>query len=308
MKKRLTIAAISLMLVCIAMGVLCWLGLPGRNRSSRDPMQRTSRTDAGAKSSARVERPTDVRASALYRRAFQQADEGKMDLAINTLDGLVEKEPDSKLVVMALYQRAIGLESLGRVDEARAAYRRVQKEFPKSYICLRARERLAKLENREKHLSAAVGQGELEPLSYEEAGPSNDVPKADCGPEALYQACKLAGIQSTLQDLRELAGTGEKGTTMLGLAKAARAKGWDAQGLKVNYAYLQEMPMPVIAWMNGDHFLLVTKAEGAVVDLFDPGKGDRKISRQEFSRMWSGYVLALATNIKTSRTAMPTSE
>lgn len=284
-KTRSRIAVCALSMLGVAVGFWYLHRPAGEDSHSQRPPQ--------SRESPEHVRPTDKRARVLYQEAFKYADRGKMDLAIRIFDRLVSEEPDSDMVAMALYQRAIGLESLNRVDEAKHAYRSVQDRFPDSYLSLRAKRRLYDLEMKKKHLSAALSPRELDPLSVGVPASQPDASRADCGPEALHAACEFMGVPSTIDELAQTAGTSAKGTSMLGLARAARKKGLTARGLKVNYAYLDEMPMPAIVWVNGDHFMLITSVQGHVLTAFDPGVGQRKISRQSFTRTWSGYVLAL---------------
>ncbi|MCX5698901.1 MAG: cysteine peptidase family C39 domain-containing protein, partial [Candidatus Omnitrophica bacterium] len=51
-----------------------------------------------------------------------------------------------------------------------------------------------------------------------------------CGPDSLYQLCKLYGISSSPEEIAQLAGTTSEGTTALGLAQAAKKKGLEVQG------------------------------------------------------------------------------
>ena len=55
-----------------------------------------------------------------------------------------------------------------------------------------------------------------------------------CGPQSLLLVCRGLGVDAELDELRNLSGFDEeKGTTMLGLKKAAEAKGLHSIGMKI---------------------------------------------------------------------------
>src|SRR5207253_213202 len=80
---------------------------------------------------------------------------------------------------------------------------------------------------------------------------------ADCGPLALQAVCQKLGIKSDLRSLRATAGTNESGTTLEGLAKAARSLGLRAEGLQVDATALHELHNPAVLWFDGNHFIAI---------------------------------------------------
>ncbi len=115
-----------------------------------------------------------------------------------------------------------------------------------------------------------------------------------CGPDALAIICKQLGEATTPEELARLASTDRTGTSLAGLAKAAKAKGLAAEGLQVNYEYLRKMPKPVLAWVGGNHYVVVTAASRDAVELNDPAKGRYALAVGPFERIWDGYVLAVS--------------
>jgi len=93
---------------------------------------------------------------------------------------------------------------------------------------------------------------------------------ADCGPRALLLLCQRAGVRTNLTDLRRESGTTNQGTTMAGLARAAQAHGFRAQGVQVNPQALSELSRPALAWVEADHYVAVLSVNGDQATIHDP--------------------------------------
>ena len=119
---------------------------------------------------------------------------------------------------------------------------------------------------------------------------------ADCGPRALLLACEQLGVKATLPQLRQLAGTTQQGSSVEGLAQAAKAVGLQAEGVQVSREALPDVDMPALAYVNGNHFVLVEKmlgrGESGTVRLHDPNHAQEDtISQERLLRLCSGYLL-----------------
>jgi ABC-type bacteriocin/lantibiotic exporter with double-glycine peptidase domain len=123
----------------------------------------------------------------------------------------------------------------------------------------------------------------------------------DCGPAALAELLRRRGIAVTSERLEELAGTTPSGTTMLGLQRAAAAVGAESQGMILRFDDLQRVPLPLLVFVRGRHFVLVTAADTAAVHLLDPAIGRVQVGRAQFLREWHGESLVFQTG------ALPTS-
>ncbi|MGB9844132.1 MAG: cysteine peptidase family C39 domain-containing protein, partial [Methanothermobacter tenebrarum] len=78
-----------------------------------------------------------------------------------------------------------------------------------------------------------------------------------CGPAALATLLRKLGINTTEDELAALARTTEEGTTMQGLLEAAKAKGVNMTGMKLNITELHEN---MIAYTMSDgvgHYTLI---------------------------------------------------
>jgi ATP-binding cassette subfamily B protein len=97
--------------------------------------------------------------------------------------------------------------------------------------------------------------------------------------------------------MRELAGTDRVGTNLLGMVEAAEKLGFSARAVKGTYEALPAAPFPAIAHVRTPegmgHFVVLHKVTDKGVVVADPGRGIEKLSRDEFTKKWTGYLLLL---------------
>ncbi len=119
--------------------------------------------------------------------------------------------------------------------------------------------------------------------------------QADCGPRALLLLCPQFGVHTSLDTLRQKAGTTPKGTTMAGLSRAASAVGLLAKGIQVDRPALAQVQLPAVAWYDSNHYVdLLSVSDGQAV-IRDPNKSrEETISTNEFLGRTSGILLTLS--------------
>lgn len=119
--------------------------------------------------------------------------------------------------------------------------------------------------------------------------------RSDCGPAALKMVLDHWGIQDvTLAELEIATGTGPDGTSLLALKKAAEERGVTSQGLRLPVHRLREIPLPAIAHVHGDHFVVI-RSTGDELVIDDPSLGRLRMSSRSFARSWDGVVLAFTS-------------
>jgi len=116
------------------------------------------------------------------------------------------------------------------------------------------------------------------------------IDEMDCGAACLAMVCRHFGRRVNLARIRELCHVASDGTTLDALCAAATELGLAARGIKASRRHLDAMPLPAIAHWEGRHWLVVYRISESHVWLADPGIGRRKVTRAEFSELWSGYV------------------
>ncbi|MBM4240290.1 MAG: C39 family peptidase [Euryarchaeota archaeon] len=114
-----------------------------------------------------------------------------------------------------------------------------------------------------------------------------------CGPAALATVLNNMGINATEQELANLAGTDENGTTMYGLAEAAKTKGLNAVGMKLSVDDLKPNNIVFITVDGGPHYSVVREVTENSVLLADPSLGNIEISKEKFSEVYSGNALVI---------------
>lgn len=80
---------------------------------------------------------------------------------------------------------------------------------------------------------------------------------------------------------------------MLALKQASQSFGFGADGVKENYAALQNEILPAIAYINDSHYVVVIYVTANELLLFDPALGHIKVSCYLFERIWNGNLLLI---------------
>jgi ATP-binding cassette subfamily B protein len=131
---------------------------------------------------------------------------------------------------------------------------------------------------------------------------------SDCGAAALATIALHHRITVGLPQLRDLAGTDRVGTSLLGLVRAAEKLGLSARGVKGTDEALSQVPLPAIAHMRTEegrrHFVVLHRLTPRAVILADPARGVRKLTRDEFRRLWTGYLLLAVPDPNACRAAI----
>lgn len=118
----------------------------------------------------------------------------------------------------------------------------------------------------------------------------------DCGAACLASVAKYYGRIFTITRIRDAVGTGQLGTTLLGMIRGAEALGLNARGVKVSPEILdslREMPLPAVIHWKGCHYVVFYGKRGRRYVVADPAVGTRYISRQELLAHWTQGVTLL---------------
>lgn len=120
--------------------------------------------------------------------------------------------------------------------------------------------------------------------------------ETDCGAACLGTIAQHYGTRLSLNRLRELVGTGQQGTTLLGLQRGAMALGFNARSVKASPAILQrlaEAPLPAILHWQGYHWVVLYGMHKQTYVIADPAMGIRYLSEQELQEQWTDWIMLL---------------
>lgn len=132
----------------------------------------------------------------------------------------------------------------------------------------------------------------------------------DCGPAVLANLAYLLDVEAPpLGRLSRWAGTSVRGTNFAGLRRAADSMGIRLEARRFVPAYAGSSDLPLIAWVDRQHFVVVTRrAPDGTLTVIDPQIGRYRMPEQRFARLWSGEALvwangAMERGIRAVRTA-----
>jgi ATP-binding cassette subfamily C protein len=120
----------------------------------------------------------------------------------------------------------------------------------------------------------------------------------DCGAACLATVARYHGRLLAIGHAREVVGTGQLGTTLLGLERGAQALGFDAQAVKASAALIDQIeaaPLPAIIHWKGYHWVVLYGKRGNRYVVADPGVGLRYLKRQELVQAWANGMMLLLT-------------
>lgn len=118
----------------------------------------------------------------------------------------------------------------------------------------------------------------------------------DCGAACLATVAKSYGRTFAISRVREVVGTGQLGTTLLGLRRGAETLGFNARSVKATpqlIDHLQEAPLPAIIHWKGYHWVVLYGRKGKKYVVADPAVGVRYLTRQALTESWINGVMLL---------------
>lgn len=118
----------------------------------------------------------------------------------------------------------------------------------------------------------------------------------DCGAACLAAIAKYYGQFVSLTRSREAVGTGQLGTTLLGLKRGSEALGFNARSVKASPEIvhrIKEVPLPAVIHWQGYHWVVFYGKQGRKFVIADPAVGMRYLRQQEFLAGWNGIMLLL---------------
>lgn len=122
--------------------------------------------------------------------------------------------------------------------------------------------------------------------------------ETDCGAACLAMSLRYYGKHVSINRLRDLANVSREGATLHSIAEAAETVGFHTRGIRASYDHLLNIDLPAIAHWEGFHYIVLYEVQPDRVVVADPAIGLRKLTREEFEKGWTGYLLLLTPTPK----------
>lgn len=121
---------------------------------------------------------------------------------------------------------------------------------------------------------------------------------SDCGAACLASVAMHYQVKLPVSRIRQMAGTDQKGTNVLGLIEAAQKMGFAAKGVKGEWESLFKIPKPAIAHLSKksglQHYVVICRVTKRYVKVMDPADGKmHKYRHDDFKQEWSGILILL---------------
>lgn len=118
----------------------------------------------------------------------------------------------------------------------------------------------------------------------------------DCGAACLAMIAKYHGRTFTITRVREAVGTGQLGTTLLGLRRGAEGLGLHARSGKATANVLDNLgkiPLPAIIHWKGTHWVVLYGKQRGRYVVGDPALGLRYLDKEKLSKGWDNGAMLL---------------
>ncbi|HEX8073087.1 MAG TPA: peptidase domain-containing ABC transporter [Pyrinomonadaceae bacterium] len=115
----------------------------------------------------------------------------------------------------------------------------------------------------------------------------------DCGAACMAMILRYYRKHVSINRLRDLVNVSREGATLYSVAEGAERLGFHARGIRAAYEHLAKIDLPAIAHWEGYHYIVLYEVGADYVVVADPAIGRRRLSRAEFEKGWTGYLLLL---------------
>lgn len=121
---------------------------------------------------------------------------------------------------------------------------------------------------------------------------------SECGLACLAMILAFYGNHISLSELREEYGVPKGGFTFANLADIAAKKNMEVKAFKGTVQALKEINKPLILFIDNKHFVVFEKVVKDTFFIVDPAIGRMKLSIEEITESFSGYMLSLNPSVQ----------
>ncbi len=118
----------------------------------------------------------------------------------------------------------------------------------------------------------------------------------DCGAACLASIAQYHGRRLSMSRLREAVGTGQTGTTLLGLRRGAETIGFKTHAVQASdqlLAQLDHAPLPAVLHWRGCHWVVLYGKQGKRYVIHDPSVGLRRVTLEQLMKGWQDRIMLL---------------
>lgn len=116
---------------------------------------------------------------------------------------------------------------------------------------------------------------------------------AECGLCCVAMIAGYYGHEVSLIGLREKCSISYHGLNLQQLIEIASKLNLSSRAVKLELDEIDQLQLPSILHWDLDHFVVLKKVSGDYISIHDPARGERKLTREEFSSHFTGVALEL---------------
>ncbi|MBO1256995.1 peptidase domain-containing ABC transporter [Alteromonas sp. 5E99-2] len=115
----------------------------------------------------------------------------------------------------------------------------------------------------------------------------------ECGLACLAMVAGYYGYKTDLTHLRQTYSISLKGANLEELMEISDKMHMSTRALRLELEQLSQLKTPCILHWNMNHFVVLKKVSKTIVDIHDPGLGERRYTLEELSKHFTGIALEL---------------
>lgn len=129
----------------------------------------------------------------------------------------------------------------------------------------------------------------------------------ECGAACLGIVLGYYGKYIPLEELRVACGVSRDGANALNILKAAESYGLQCEGYKLELEEVYDMPLPLVAFWDFNHFVVIEGFTKNYVLINDPASGHLQITYEEFEHSFTGLALTFEATPAFQKSGTPPS-